>query len=570
MARKLPLALLVFFLFIGSAGFSQTPANCVPGQFLVQLKAGHRIEDFISKYQVPGTPGQLLTISQSPAPKWNIHLLTYAQPGQEAQILDWLKAKPEVQVAQYNHYVQDRFVEPDDANYVNGDMWDMHNTGQNSGLDDADIDAPEAWTLSTGGLTTNGDTIVVAVIDGGFRLTHSDLNFWRNNFEIPGNSVDDDNNGYIDDYTGWDATNNDNNPQSTSNNTNNHGTHVSGTVGAIGNNNLCVTGVNWNVKVMPIRGSSGNEAVVVAAYAYAAEMRRKYNQSNGAEGAFVVATNSSFGVDNGQPANYPLWSAMYDSMGVLGILSAGATANQNYNIDLTGDIPTSCPSDYLISVTNTTRTDTKANAAGYGLTTIDLGAPGSSITSTTSSSNTSVGSLSGTSMATPHVAGAIALMMSYACPQMIDDYKMYPDSIAKIFKDYLLQSTDPIAALNGTTVTGGRLNINNALLALDNYPCFPSSAAIKRVENLQAIGLTLHPNPADEVVNLNYVALTDEPVIAVISDVAGREVQKINLGKRYAGNHSHLMDISGLDKGVYFLQLIQNQNSLGSARLIRN
>jgi serine protease len=570
MTKKLLFASLVFFLQMSVVGFSQSTANHVPGQFLVQLKPGQNMGDFLQKYKVLNTPGENLNLLQTPAPRWNIFLLGSDLIGQENYLLDWLKAKPEVQLAQLNHYVQDRFTEPDDPNYTNGDMWDMHNTGQNSGLADADIDAPEAWTLSTGGLTAAGDTIVVAVIDGGFRLTHSDINFWKNRFEIPGNSIDDDNNGYVDDYDGWDASFNDNNPQSTTNSTNNHGTHVAGTVGAIGNNNLGVVGVNWDVKIMPIRGSSGNEAIVVAAYSYAAEMRRRYNQSNGLDGAFVVATNSSFGVDNGQQVNFPLWAAMYDSMGVLGILSAGATANANNNIDVTGDIPTGCPSDYLISVTNTTRTDTKATSAGYGLTTIDLGAPGSTITSCTSSSNTSVGALSGTSMATPHVAGAIALMLSYACPQMIDDYKMYPDSIAKIFKQYLLQSTDPITALDNISVTGGRLNINNALLELANYPCLPATANSSK-QNLIGIGsLTLSPNPASDFVNLKYIAPFDAKIVAVITDVAGRQVQQIDLGNRHQGNHAHNLNISGLEAGVYFIQLTQNQNSLGSAKLIRN
>lgn len=570
MARKILRLLTFCFLLSGANIFAQGSSGQVPGQFLVQLKSGKNIQDFLQKYNFAGSPGASLTLLQTPAPRWNIFLLESNLINQESLVLDWLKSTPEVQLAQFNHYVQDRFTEPDDPNYTNGDMWDMHNTGQNSGLNDADIDAPEAWTLTTGGLTAEGDTIVVAVIDGGFRLTHDDINFWKNRFEIPGNSIDDDNNGYVDDFDGWDATFNDNNPQAGSNSTNNHGTHVSGTVGAIGNNNLGVAGVNWNVQVMPVRGSSGTESIVVAAYAYAAEMRRMYNQSIGSMGAFVVSTNSSFGVDNGQPSNYPLWSAMYDSMGVLGILSAGATANQNYNIDVTGDIPTACPSDFLISVTNTTRTDDKATSAGYGLTTIDLGAPGSTITSTTSTSDVSVAALSGTSMATPHVAGAIGLMLSYACPQLIADYKMYPDSIARILKQYLLQGTDPISSLDNITVTGGRLNIHNALLQMDNYPCLPASGLKKMADSNIGQPLTLSPNPSNGVVNLNYFAKTDATVLANIQDLSGRNILTLDLGNRYHGYHSHNILIENLEAGVYFIELTQNNYSLGSAKLIRH
>jgi subtilisin family serine protease len=284
----------------------------------------------------------------------------------------------------------------------------MHNTGQSGGTVDADIDAPEAWDLGTGGLTAAGDTIVVAVVDGGFYLNHLDMNFWKNYNEIPGNGIDDDNNGYIDDVNGWNAYNNNGNVTASGT----HGTHVSGTVGARGNNTIGVAGVNWNVRVMAIQGSSGTESVVLRAYGYALKQRRLYDSSNGMKGAFVVSTNASFGVDYGQPANFPLWCAFYDSLGSAGILNAGATANLNINIDVTGDIPTACPSDWMISVTNTDRNDVKNTGAAYGLTTIDLGAPGTSIISTTTAST--YGTSTGTSMATPHVAGAIGFMYSVA------------------------------------------------------------------------------------------------------------------------------------------------------------
>jgi subtilisin family serine protease len=146
--------------------------------------------------------------------------------------------------------------------------------------------------ITTGGLTVQGDTIVVAVIDCGADITHEDLNFWKNYLEIPGNGIDDDTNGYVDDFDGWNAQSQTGVITSCS-----HGTHVSGIIGAIGNNTTGVVGVNWNVKIMPVQPSSTNEALVVAAYTYVYNMRRLYNQTNGAKGAFIVATNSSFGVN---------------------------------------------------------------------------------------------------------------------------------------------------------------------------------------------------------------------------------------------------------------------------------
>src|SRR5690606_7841154 len=146
------------------------------------------------------------------------------------------------------------------------------------GIEGADIDATLAWDITTAGVTALGDTIVIAVIDEGFQLNHPDLiqNFFRNNSEIPNNGIDDDQNGYIDDVGGWNAFNNTGIiPQ------NSHGTHVSGIVSARGNNGAGVTGVNWVAKILPIAGSSGDESTVIAAYAYAAEMRILYDQTHG-------------------------------------------------------------------------------------------------------------------------------------------------------------------------------------------------------------------------------------------------------------------------------------------------
>ncbi len=338
------------------------------------------------------------------------------------------------------------------------EQWAFDNNGSNGGAGNADINASDAWDLSTGGLTQYGDSIVVAVVDGGFMLTQEDLveNFYRNHLEIPNNNIDDDQNGYVDDVQGWNAYLNSGNHFN-----DNHGTHVSGTVGAKGNNGIGVTGVNWDVKVMPISGSSSVESTVVSAYGYILDMRRLYNETNGQKGAYVVATNSSFGVDYGDPAEYPLWCAMYDSLGYAGVLSAGATANLNINIDQTGDVPTACDSDFLLSVTNTTSSDVKYNSAGFGVQTIDIAAPGTQIYSTLPSG---YGKLTGTSMATPHVAGAIGLMYSAICSKTLDQYSSSPGNLALYVRSKLLdEGVDVLMSLNGMVATSGRLNLFNAV-----------------------------------------------------------------------------------------------------------
>lgn len=444
--------LVLFFLQIFSASAQQ--GKVITGEVMIQLKAHQSLEsvqDFLESNN--------LQVKEQLSRRLGIYLLTFDENQRTTdQLISSLKQHKSIALAQANHEVALREATetiPDDPFFEN--QWGLHNDGSGGGIAGADIDALRAWDFTTGGLTATGDTIVVAVIDGGAYLQHEDLSFFKNRHEIPGNGIDDDNNGYVDDYDGWNAYNNSGNVSSDS-----HGTHVSGTVGAIGNNDLGVTGVNWDIKIMPISGSSSVESTVVKAYSYVYEMRYRYNETQGDSGAFVVATNASFGVDYANPDNYPIWGAMYDSLGVIGVLSAGATANRNTNVDVMGDVPTAFESPWLVTVTNTTNRDEKNNSAGYGLLSIDLGAPGTTIYSTRPAP-TNYGYSTGTSMATPHVAGAIGLLFSAADTAFMQAYHENPGAYALLMKEYLLNGTDPLESLQGKTVSGGRLNVYNSI-----------------------------------------------------------------------------------------------------------
>ena len=348
---------------------------------------------------------------------------------------------------------------------------------------------PQAWEeFTTGGVTATGDTIVVAVIDGGADWTHEDLNCWVNTNEIPNNMIDDDDNGYIDDYHGWNAYNHNGYVGSS-----NHGTHVSGIIGALGNNGKGVCGVNWNVRVMSICGSSGNESIVVEAYSYALEMRARYNETNGEEGAFIVATNSSFGVDYGNPDDYPIWCSMYDEMGNVGILSCGAGPNLNVNVDVVGDVPSTCPGDYLIGITNTTSADVKNNGAGYGINNIDIGAPGTTIYSTTP--NNSYSNMTGTSMATPQVSGTIALMYAALPEEMMQACKNDPASFCLSMRQSLLDGADYLPSLDGLVASGRRLNAYGAIENALNGVITPTLIGEVKVEGEPVFGHTLTAIP---------------------------------------------------------------------------
>ncbi len=444
-------------IFLVSLGLSQRYDS---SHLLVQLQPDVKINTYaniLDKHQY--------RIEKVVVRRLKILLIRVLNPQKDViTALAEFKASPWIKNAQLDHEVRERSTYPDDPSF--GSLWGLENTGQSGGTVDADIDAPEAWDLGTGGLTALGDTIVVAVVDGGALMTHPDLveNIWVNRNEIPGNGVDDDNNGYIDDVNGWNAYN--------SNGTipvDYHGTHVSGTIGARGNNGLHVSGINWNIKIMEVAGSTSNTSVALEAYGYVLDQRALYDSTGGEKGAFVVATNSSFGVDyaNCENGSYPLWNEMYTAMGQVGILSAAATINSGQNVDVIGDVPTGCDSDYLVTVTNTTRYDTRNSSAGYGATTIDLGAPGTAILSLSNSGGT--GTSTGTSMATPHVSGSIAFLHSVMTPGFAAYYKANPAEGALILKEFILAGVDTIPDLATTTVSGGRLNLFNAANLVLSY-----------------------------------------------------------------------------------------------------
>ncbi len=360
--------------------------------------------------------------------------------------------------AQLNHKLIERAI-PDDPGFEM--QWQYLQLLSPEGIPNVDIDADLAWDTTTGGVTPLGDTIVVCIIDDGLDFNHEDFgdNIWRNHLEIPDNGIDDDNNGYIDDVAGWNTYGDDGNV----NQDGSHGTPVAGIVGAQGNNSIGVTGVNWDVKLMIVRGG-GDEADALAAYAYPYYFRKLFNETNGNEGAFVVATNASWGVDYGQPEEAPIWCSFYDSLGVQGILNCGATANLNLNIDVEGDLPTGCSSDYLIAVTNVDQNDRKVSSAGYGLETIDLGAFGSE--TWTTGANNNYRSFGGTSGATPHVTGTIGLLYSAPCEDLANYARTSPASASLLIKNYILDGVDPNESLQDITSTGGRLNVNNAVINL--------------------------------------------------------------------------------------------------------
>lgn len=335
-----------------------------------------------------------------------------------------------VEAVQPNFYYS-RLATPNDPGFAGG-MYGMNI-----------ISAPAAWDLSTG-----SSAVVVANIDTGIWYTHQDLapNSWINSGEIAANGVDDDGNGFIDDVRGWDFFYNDSNPIDDAGG---HGTHTSGTIGAAGNNGLSVVGVNWNVKIMAIKiyspaGTDSTSAMLINAYNYVRMMKNR--------GVNIRVTNNSYG-GCGEACDYDQATKdALDAMGNAGILNVFAAGNSNSDNDQFPHWPSNYTSPSVLSVASSNSSDNKSGFSNWGLVSVDLAAPGSGILSTWSGSNSATNTISGTSMATPHVAGAAALLSAYN-PSL---------SVASL-KASLMNSVDAVPAFAGLVKTGGRLNVFRAL-----------------------------------------------------------------------------------------------------------
>jgi len=536
---------LIALLFWLSLMVCQAKTN----QLILQLEDGETIQQLNASNKI----NSYKQLSKS----LNIWLIETAATQKKETALTNFQKHPKVKTAQLNEPVELRNI-PNDFWLAN--QWQYNNKSENFGVTDADIDALKAWQQTTGGLTTNGDEIVVAVIDGGIDLNHPDLinNLWTNQYEIPNNQIDDDQNGYIDDYYGW----NFNDTIADIGNAGNghwHGTPVAGIIGAEGNNYEGVCGINWQIKIMSLVANQ-NVADVIAAYDYVLEMRKRYNETNGKEGAFVVTTNASLGISGGKPADHPLWCAMYNALGQAGILSVAATANNAINVDERGDLPTTCSSNFLISVTNTNNRD-ELDFAAFGKQHIDLSAPGSNVFTVTN--NSDYGFFGGTSAAAPHVAGAIALLYATPNPTLIEVVNRDKAAAALLVKDFILQGTDPIADLYYKTVSNGRLNLFNSLCEMENY--FDSNSC------LQAAEVNLHINEVQlnfdrKTIQLQF-QLEGESFLKIrLIDATGRLIDQKHLTKINTGNHQLEISTEALKPGIYYT--IFNTKKLSSSKAV--
>ena len=497
--RKINLIWFVILLLPPAMGGQER--NYIAGEYIVEVDNSKRFETFakgITSSRARGAQSNEFTCTQLMTTPFNMWLFKIQNSSlSDDENIEWLQHQAGVFMVRKNRHIFPR-VTPNDTDFAK--QWQYINDGNLGGSINADMDMDLAWDITTGGNTITGDTIVICVIDDGINASHEDFqgNIWVNHQEVPDNKVDDDKNGYIDDYRGWNVAMG--NDKVYSGGT--HGTPVAGILGARGNNGVGVSGVNWRVKVMPVNYGFASEANALASYGYAYVQRKLYNDSKGARGAFVVATNASWGINELNAEDAVLWCSIYDSLGSVGILNVGATANTDTDVDVKGDMPTSCGSEYLISVTNLNRSDIKETSAGYGKKSIDLGGYGHQVYTLT---RTGYGAFGGTSGAAPHVTGVIGLLYAVPCGVFIKMAKSNPAGAALVAKDMILHGVKSIVSMENISTTGGKLNANRSIKNIMSLcsECSPPAGLVIQKNDL-SFRILWQNNHGNGKVNLRF------------------------------------------------------------------
>jgi hypothetical protein len=516
-----------------------TPASDhVAGEILFQLAENQSINDFsydiadslwaITGFHYAYTIDTIaLNLRIFSFKKWGVDMPS------DDNLLKLIKSIPSVSAAQFNHKITLRG-NPNDPLF--SQQWNL-----------AKVNAPSVWDVTTGGLTACGDTIVVAVIDAGFQSDLLDLkdNIWKNKAEIPNNGIDDDKNGYVDDYQGLNTnTLKDNHTTGVDGGGVSHGTACASVIGASGNNNKLITGVNWKIKLMLLSGISQSSSTgMIRAYDYVMQQRRLYDSTGGKKGAFIPVTSMSAGFSKQTPSSMPLLCAVYGELEKLGILNFVATTNNFEDVLTNGDMPAQCDKPSLIIVTGTDKDDIKKEY-GFSSKFVHLAAPAKEVLVLTTDNENTIDS--GTSFATPLVAGAAALLWSMPETGLCQLSKTKPVEAMNLVKKAILNGVDKLPTLTNKTVTGGRLNIQQSFNLL-------------RRSFGQPIGdfdiVKLFPNPVATKLNIVFQLPENTMPDVLITNVLGQIVYQKKMEAKDLSAPFFTVDTRNFATGLYVVSM---------------
>jgi thermitase len=462
------------------AKMSSDYAPFVPGEVLVKVRPGMKGK-FLSK-----APKLSVKVKEELNLSSGNFLLLKSHAASTRSMVSLFDSYPEVEYAEPNYLYKAIGTTPSVESLMTGTieenktsstpsdplfdkLWGLNNTGSNepqrlmgqdnSGVSGADVEALKAWRVHQG-----SRKVVVAVIDTGIDYNHPDLrnNMWVNNKEVPGNGVDDDSNGYVDDVFGWNAESNHGNPMDG----NSHGTHCAGTIGAEHNNGVGVAGVMKDVQLMAVKflsdSGSGSLADAIEAIDYATKMNVDVMSNSWGGGGFSQALEDSIKRAKEK-----------------GIVFVAAAGNDSSNNDSRPTYPSTYQVDNVISVASHTAQDNLSYFSNLGKRTVHVAAPGSNVLSSTPNGQYKV--YSGTSMATPHVAGLVGLLIAKEGRSPVLD-----------LRNRLMATTNPVSTYRKTTASGGRVSAFN-LLTNTRPPRQEPNENAWRVEPLREVFETDHP-----------------------------------------------------------------------------
>jgi thermitase len=428
-------------------------AEHAPGQIIVKLKPKDNASPKTTQSVVVSAllkklgEGSVLSIKPFQTDS-SLHVIRLSKTSDEDlnTAIETLKLQTQVQYAEPDYTLRtlDDGV-PNDPDFDK--TWGLRNTGQKDpggslGLSGSDINVLPLWKEGI----TGSKKVVVAVIDTGIDWTHPDIqaNLYTNPGEIPGNGLDNDHNGFVQDIHGWNFY--DDSPNSMDDH--NHGTHCAGTIGAVGNNGTGIAGINWNVSLMPIKflssSGSGNLSKAVEAINYARMMKVNVMNNSWGGGGFTQTMYDS--IKNARDA------------GILFVVAAG---NDGHDNDEQPSYPASYDLENILSVAATDNKDSLGLFSNYGARSVHVAAPGVRIWSTIRGGE--YGSLSGTSMSAPHASGVAALLLS-----------TNPTMNYVELKNRMIKTSTPVPGLRGKVLSKGRLNAYNAVHGIIEPPREPS------------------------------------------------------------------------------------------------
>lgn len=446
---------------------------------------------------------------------------------------------------QEEHILQRRDWLPNDPLMSNQKYWSV-------------IQMNKSWEMGVNAVNRYQDTLVVAILDDGLDTSHPDIKpvIWMNRGEIPWNGIDDDANGYTDDFYGWNGGDSSAEVFNKESIFYGHGTSVAGVLGAASNNGLGIAGVAYNAKLLPLHcyASKGisSDLGVIRSMLYVYRQKKLWLTTNKQKGINVVALNMSVGLDATFPNETPMWCELFDSLKSVGIMSVSATTNADANVELVGDIPSLCPSEALI-VSSSTGLDKQWVKSGYGTVSIDLAAPGDevyTIMPLQGAPNNPYRNESGTSFAAPMITGTLAWLNSVVCKTYLDLMQQNPDSALALMRRWILGSVEKNASLSSKTVTGGVLQTFGAWSKMDAW-CMANEPTYHDSEE-RLMPLMLYPNPGD---GHTYTFQGPEGMQfnAILCDATGRMLWQGVV----VSNQTVTTDVA-LSSGCYFWQIESN------------